>query len=87
MLDEIKEIAQRVVDNNTFLGMGNGELLAVSSPKVQLEAMDVILETDMLEVAGYLQEMTCWKNRKVGSRVRLLGPIAGGKYLIMDVIG
>jgi hypothetical protein len=86
LLDEIKEIAQRVVDSNTFLQLGTGRVRSVSPLTVELTSNGLVLPNVMLMVGASLSESDRFQNLEGGEQLLLLGPACGGKFAVLDVM-
>lgn len=85
MLDEIRRIAQGVVDNNVFLSLYTGQLCSVEPLKVRVDSLGIDVGGSQLRIAAYLNALNMLQDVRVGTQVILLGPMKGNQYYMMDV--
>lgn len=85
MLDEIRRIAQGVVDSNTFLMLYTGEVRTAEPLSVRLDSLGIDVSASQLSIPQYLYELHMLDDVKPGNAVVLLGPIKGNQYYMMDI--
>lgn len=85
MLDEIRRIAQGVVDHNTFLMLYTAQVCSLEPLRVRVDSLGIDLGGSQLIVANYLSKMNMLDEIRSGTSVILLGPIKGNQYYMMDV--
>lgn len=85
MLDEIRRIAQGVVDSNTFLALYTGEVRKIDPITVRVDGLGIDISGSQLNVPHYLVELNVLNDIKPGNAVVLLGPVNGNQYYMMDI--
>lgn len=86
MIDEIKAIAQGVLDNYAMLHLCQGTVEELEPLTIRLQEVEGKLGTESLMIAGYLKEASCYQNLQRGQKVLMLAPVWGNKYYLMDVM-